>query len=383
MKTAKNHITLIVILAIMSSITPLATDMYLPSMPNMANELGVQINKIEVTLSIFLIFFALGQLIGGILSDRKGRKNIVLLGLFGFSISSFALFFSSSLESLYFFRATQAFFGAMSSVNAGAIVRDLFHGKEAAKTFSAIASVGMIAPMIAPTLGSLVISFYTWNYVFLFLALYSVLVMILIYFKLPLIGNKSTTKVKVAYKKVLTNKKAMGYILGLSFAFSGMFIFIQKSSFIYMEYFEISKDFFPLFFGSNVLMMIIFTKVSMKLIQTSNTKDILKYGILLQVFSAFCLLAFSFEANLFAIFISMIFYVGSLGFIFGNAMGLALDFFKNDTGVANSVIGVTQFTIAGVIGFIASLVHTGELSAIFIMMLLTSICALLSLRLSK
>ena len=109
----------------------------------------------------------------------------------------------------------------------------------------------------------------------------------------------------------------------------------------------------------------------------------MKYGILLQVFSAFCLLAFSFEVNLFAIFISMIFYVGSLGFIFGNAMGLALDFFKKDTGVANSVIGVTQFAIAGVIGFIASLVHTGELSAIFIMMLITALCALLSLRLSK
>jgi len=383
LKTAQNHITLIVILAIMSSVTPLATDMYLPSMPNMAEDFAVQINKIEVTLSIFLIFFALGQLIGGILSDRKGRKNIALLGLFGFSVSSFALFFSSSLESLYFFRATQAFFGAMSSVNAGAIVRDLFHGKEAAKTFSAIASVGMIAPMIAPALGSLVISFYTWNYVFLFLALYSALVIILIYFKLPLTGNKSTTKVKVAYKKVLTNKKAMGYILALSFAFSGMFIFIQKSSFIYMEYFEVSKEFFPLFFGSNVLMMIILTKVSMKLIQTSNTKDILKYGILLQVLSALCLVAFSFESNLFAIFIAMIFYVGSLGFIFGNAMGLALDFFRNDTGVANSVIGVTQFTIAGTIGFLASLVHTEELSAIFIMMLFTAICALLSLRLSR
>ena len=383
MKTAHNHILLIVLLAVLSSVTPLATDMYLPSMLDMSKDMGVEINKIEVTLSIFLIFFAIGQLIGGVLSDRKGRKAIALLGLFGFSISSFALFFSTSLESLYFFRATQAFFGAMSTVNAGAIVRDLFHGKEAAKTFSAIASVGMIAPMVAPALGSLVISFYTWNYIFLFLALYSALVMILIYLKLPLTGSKSNTKIKVAYKKVLTHKKAMGYILSLSFAFSGMFIFIQKSSFIYMEYFGISKEFFPLFFGSNVLMMIVLTKVSMKLIQTSNTKDILKYGILLQVLSAFFLVAFSFDANLYTIFIAMIFYVGSLGFIFGNAMGLALDFFKKDTGVANSVIGVTQFAIAGIIGFLASLVHTRELSAIFIMMLITALCALLSLRLSK
>jgi DHA1 family bicyclomycin/chloramphenicol resistance-like MFS transporter len=383
LKTAQHHISLILLLALLSSVTPLAVDAYLPSMPDIANDLGVKINKIEVTISIFLLFFALGQLVGGILSDRKGRKNIALFGLLGFSLSSFALFFSTSLETLYIFRATQAFFGAMSTVNSAAIVRDLFHGKEAAKIFSAIASIMMIAPMIAPALGSLVITFYTWNYIFLFLGIYSSFVMILIYFKLPLTGKKSTTKIKEAYTKVLTHKKAIGYILSVSFAFSGMFIFIEKSSFIYMEYFSISKEIFPVLFGANVLMMIILTKVSMKLIETIETKDVLKYGILLQVFAAIALVGFSYEANFYAILISMIFYIGSLGFIFGNAMALALDFFQKDAGVANSVIGVTEFTIAGTIGFLASLVHTGDLTAIFLMMLATAICALLCLLLSK
>jgi DHA1 family bicyclomycin/chloramphenicol resistance-like MFS transporter len=352
-------------------------------MPSIAQEFGISINKVELSLSIFLIFFALGQLVGGILSDRKGRKQIAILGLFGFSVSSFILFFSASLETLYIFRATQAFFGAMATVNSAAIVRDLFHGKEAAKIFSAIASIMMIAPMIAPAIGSLVISFYTWNYIFLFLSLYSFTVMILIYFKLPLTGKKSSTKVKEAYKRVLTHKKAMAYILSVAFAFSGMFIFIEKSSFIYMEYFSISKDIFPLLFGSNVLMMIILTKLSMKLIETIETKIVLKYGIILQMLSALSLLGFSDGLNFYPIFISMIFYIGSLGFIFGNAMALALDFFKEDTGVANSVIGISEFAIAGIIGFLASLVHTGELSAVFLMMLSTSVLAFLSLRLSR
>ena len=101
MKTAQNHITLILLLAVLSSVTPLAVDAYLPSMPDIAQDLGVKINKIELTISIFLIFFAIGQLSGGILSDRLGRKKTALLGLFGFCISSFSLFFSNSLESLY------------------------------------------------------------------------------------------------------------------------------------------------------------------------------------------------------------------------------------------------------------------------------------------
>jgi len=383
LKTAQNHITLILLLAVLSSVTPLAVDAYLPSMPDIAQDLGVKINKIELTISIFLIFFALGQLSGGILSDRIGRKKIALFGLLGFCISSFALFFSNSLDSLYFFRATQAFFGAMATVNSAAIVRDLFHGKEAAKIFSAIASIMMIAPMIAPALGSLVITFFTWNYIFLFLGIYSFIVMIIIYFKLPLTGIKSKTKIKEAYKKVLTHKQAMGYILSVAFGFSGMFIFIEKSSFIYMEYFLISKEYFPLFFGANVLMMIILTKVSMKLIQSIETKKVLKFGIILQLIAGLALVGFSLDASIYTIFASMVLYVGSLGFIFGNAMALALDYFKEDSGVANSVIGVSEFTIAGIIGFLASLVHSETLTPVFLMMVATSLLALISLRLSK
>ena len=383
MKTAQNHITLILLLAVLSSVTPLAVDAYLPSMPDIAQDMGVKINKIELTISIFLIFFAIGQLSGGILSDRLGRKKTALLGLFGFCISSFALFFSNSLESLYFFRATQAFFGAMATVNSAAIVRDLFHGKEAAKIFSAIASIMMIAPMIAPALGSLVITFFTWNYIFLFLGIYSLVVLVLIYFKLPLTGVKSKTKIKEAYKRVLTHKQAMGYILSVAFGFSGMFIFIEKSSFIYMEYFLISKEYFPLFFGANVLMMIILTKVSTKLIQTIETKKVLKFGIILQLIAGLALVGFSFDASIYTIFASMVLYVGSLGFIFGNAMALALDYFKEDSGVANSVIGVSEFTIAGIIGFLASLVHSTTLTPVFLMMVATSLLALISLRLSK
>ncbi|MFT5836067.1 MAG: DHA1 family bicyclomycin/chloramphenicol resistance-like MFS transporter [Sulfurimonas sp.] len=375
--------TLILLLATLSSVTPLAIDMYLPSIPNMAQVFGVQINKIELTVSIFLIFFAIGQLVGGILSDRIGRKKIVLLGMFGFSFSSFTLYFCTSLEVLYIFRATQAFFGAMSAVNASAIVRDLFHGKEAAKIFSSIAAIMMIAPMIAPALGSLVISFFSWNYIFLFIGVYSLIIFILMYLKLPITGSKSNVKIKEAYKKVLTHKKAMGYVLALSFAFTGMFIFIEKSSFIYMEYFAISQEYFPLFFGANVLMMIILTRVSIKLIQTIQTKTVLKLGIYLQVFSGLALVGFSFEASIYTIFASLVLYIGSLGFIFGNAISLALDSFKNDLGVANSVIGVVQFSIAGSIGFLASLIHTNELTTIFLMMLATSTLALISLRLCK
>ena len=343
----------------------------------------VGINKIELTISIFLLFFALGQLLGGVLSDRIGRKTTALVGLFGFSFASYCLYFSTSLESLYFFRAIQAFMGAMATVNGAAIVRDIFHGKEAAKAFSAIASIMMIAPMLAPALGSVIIAYFPWNYIFLFLGIYSSLVFLLIYFKLPITGTKTKSKIKEAYKKVLTHKNAMGYVLCLSFAFSGMFIFIEKSSFIYMEYFSISTDVFPFLFGANVLLIIILTRINMKLIHKINPKRMLMFGVLLQLLAGLFLVLFSFNASVITIFILIVTYIGSIGFIFGNATVSALEFFKTDSGVANSVIGVTEFTIAGIIGFLASLIHTGELTPIFLMMIGTSFLSLLSLRLTK
>ena len=384
MKTAQNHISLILLLAVLSSVTPLAIDAYLPSMPDIANDLDVQINKIELTVSIFLIFFALGQLLGGILSDRLGRKKTAIVGLLGFSLSSFVLFFADSLEMLYLFRGTQAFFGAMATVNGAAVVRDLFHGKEAAKIFSAIASVMMIAPMLAPALGSVIISFFTWQYIFLFLGVYSLIVVFIIYLKLPVTGTKTNTKIKEAYKKVLTHKKAISYILSVSFGFSGMFIFIEKSSFIYMEYFSLTKEVFPFLFGANVLMMIILTKVNMRLVQNIDPKKVLKFGVTMQFIASLFLITISFtEPSVYIVFVGIVAYVGSLGLIFGNAMALALEYFKKDSGVANSVIGVTEFTIGGVIGFVASLIHSETLTPVFIMMAFTALCSLLSLRLNR
>lgn len=383
MQKAYNHVFLVVLLAALTSVTPLAIDTYLPSMPEIAHYLQVGIEKIEMTISIFLLFFALGQLVGGVLSDRIGRRTTALIGLGLFAAADFALFGTTTLEELYLFRALQAFSGGLAIVNSSAVVRDLFHGKEAAKVFSTIASITMIAPMVAPALGAMVISYFSWNYVFLFLGIYSSAVFLVLFLYLPETGTKTRTKIFEAYKRVLTHKEALGYILALSFSFSGMFIFIEKSSFIYMEYFHASKQLFPFLFGANVLVMILLTRLNIKMVRTYEPKNILMVGMSIQLIAGLTLYAISYSPNILAVFFVMTIYVGILGLIFGNGIALALEFFKNDSGIANSVIGVTEFTIAGSIGFIASSIHTGTLVPIFAMMAATPLLAILSLRLLR
>ena len=379
MKTANNYTILIILLALLTSVTPLSIDTYLPSMPEIARSLHVNIEKIEITISIFLISFALGQLFGGALSDRYGRKKIALIGLSVFTLANFALYFSNSLQELYIYRAIQAFSGGLAIVNSSAMVRDIFHGKD-----STIASITMLAPMIAPSLGALIISYFRWNYIFLFLGIYSLLVTLALWLKLVETGTPTTSKVREAYKKVLTNRDALGFIIALSLGFSGMFIFIEKSSFIYIEYFGVSKQIFPFLFGLNVFVMILLTRYNIKLVEQFEPKDILKVGLLIQ-FIAGIILSFvaSTAPNLIAITFFITIYVGILGIIFGNGIATALEYFKNDSGIANSVIGVTEFTIAGFIGFLASLIHTKELMPIFIMMSFTSLFALLALKIKS
>lgn len=384
MKTAYNHALLVVLLAALTSVTPLAVDAYLPAMPDIAAYLHVGIEKVEVTISIFLIFFAAGQLTGGVLSDRFGRRRTALTGLGLFALANYALFYTTTLEWLYLLRAAQAFSGGMAIVNGPAVVRDLFHGKEAAKVFSAIASITMIAPMVAPGIGAVIISSRPWQYVFLFLGVYASAVWVLLALKLPETGTPTQTKLVQAYKRVLTHRQALGYILGLSFGFSGMFVFIEKSSFIYMEHFGASKSLFPFLFGANVLVMILLTRYNIRLVRRHAPGDLMKTGLYLQLAAGTVLLGLAqADAGMLPVFVAMTLYVGVLGIIFGNGVASALEFFRHDTGVASSVIGVTEFTIAGTVGFLASALHTGTLVPVFAMMASTSLAAVLALRLSR
>lgn len=255
--------SLAVLLAMLTAVAPFAIDMYLPAMQEMAKDLSVPIHYIEISISTFLIGFALGQLIGGPLSDRMGRKPIIALGLILFSITSLMLTQTESINQLLLLRALQAIGGGMATVNASAIIRDLFAGDDMAKVLSMVAIVMMSAPLIAPMLGAFVVEFWDWQAIFLGLSVYSLLVMFLLLWRLPETNDQSKRNEQEAhseieinrptlwqsYKRVLTHRQAMGYIIAISFAFSGMFVFITSSAFTYLEYFSVSVQLFPFLFG--------------------------------------------------------------------------------------------------------------------------------------
>src|SRR5574344_2058460 len=181
MKKSTNHIYLIILLSILSSVAPMGVDTYLPSIPEISKYFDASIQKIELSLPIFLIGFAVGQIFGGPISDRYGRKFGSILGLIGYAIFSFIIIFSSNVYELWAYRFIEAFFGGITVVNAAAAVRDRFKGQEAAKVFSLIGIVRSLAPLLAPVFGAAIIHFFPWKGVFIFLTIYALLVAFFIY----------------------------------------------------------------------------------------------------------------------------------------------------------------------------------------------------------
>lgn len=332
-------------------------DTYLPSIPEIAKFLKVDIYQVELSLSIFLIGFSVGQIFGGPISDRYGRKFSSICGLLGYAFFSFMIIFSSSIYELWFYRFCEAFFGGVTVVNATASVRDRFHGNEAAKIFSLMGVVRSLAPLLAPAIGAAIIHFFIWKGVFVFLTIYALVVAFFVWKDLPESFTKTKQSVYQSYKSVLTHKNAMKAMLVLSFGFGAFFIIISKTSYIYIEYFKISTDYFPFFFGINFILMIFMIKVNVNLLKKFSAIKIAKTAILTQVFVGLIFVLVHQNINLISMMLILASYMCTMPFIFGNCMALAIEHFSKNAGVAAGVIGVLQFGFGAIISSITLNFH--------------------------
>jgi len=348
-------------LAALSSVAPIAIDTYIPSMPLIAKYFDVGIDAIEITLTIFLLGFAFGQFFGGPISDKIGRKKTATIGLIGFCVLSFMIIFSNSIYTLWVLRFIQAVFGGMIVVNANATIRDMFSGKEAARVFTLIGTVSMVAPLLAPAIGSFLIHFFSWKSVFVFLGIYSLAILFLVQVNIKESYTKVQTSFIKSYMEVISNKKARPLIILFPIVFSAMFIFISKSAFVYMEYFKVSPDFFPFFFGADVVFVMMMARLNIKLIKRYEILSIIKVAIFVQFVISVFLLIELLEPTLFAMFVLLTAHVSMLGLVYGNLNALILENFPKIPATATALIGVLNFIIGAISATLVTLFHDGTL----------------------
>ena len=361
-------IKLVVILAYMSALAPLSTDMYLPALERVKQSFATSEFYAQLSVASFFVAFALGQLVYGPLSDKFGRKKPLYAGITLFIAASLACVSFDNIYAFIFFRFLQALGGCAGVVLARAIVNDKFELHEAAAMFALMMVVGSLAPMLAPTFGGFVLEFFPWQAIFTILFALGILLFIFIFFGLDESAEiKSDAAISVAavardYGEILRNKEFMRYTLGFAVAMSALFAYITGSSFIFLDYYGLSERAFGAIFGINALGMTLVSALNAKLVQKREPAALLNFGLIAMFAMSLILLACSmldlpficFELSLFAL-------LSSLGFIAPNATTLAMALFKGGrSGAASAVLGTTQFAIAGAVSFIVGAVGANE-----------------------
>ena len=380
MKNSINTSYLLILLSILSAIAPISIATYLPAMPSMAEYYNLPISYIELSLSIFMFGFSLGQLFGGPISDRKGRKFCSLLGLFGFSFFSFLIIFSTTVYELWIYRFLEAFFAGFIVINATAIIRDLYSGNEAAKYFSLLGSIRSIVPMVAPMIGALILFFAPWKGIFAFLTIYSLFLAFLIIKDLEETYTYTKKNIIESYISVLTHKKAMLMMLVLALGFSSMFSIITKLSFIYMEHFHVGVNLFSIYYGLNFALLMVLATLNTKFTKYFSQLNILKTAVSVQIVFAVIFTFFYKDLTLYSTVIILGIYIAMNGLIYGNATSLVLENFSKNAGVASALIGVIQFGMASIISSVIVSFHGQTLLPIGIGMLMISFTSILILK---
>lgn len=355
---------LILFLAALTALTPLAIDAYLPAMPDMATYFGVSIHDVELSLSLFLAGFAVGQIVGGPFSDHFGRRAATGSGISLFCLGTLGIIFSPTIQWVWAFRLIEAFGGGLAVVNSAAVIRDLSKGQESARHLSNMAVIMMLAPLLAPLIGMLLLHFSGWQLIFHFLLVYGLFIGSTLFFKLP--ETRQITEHRPSafrrYKMVLSNRYAVGFIFSQCFALGGMFAFITGSPSVYMGYFGISETVYPFVFGINVLAMIMFNRLNLRLLHRHRPQDILSIGQAGQLASALLLLVYisvSPAPTLYVVMPLIIVFVGIMGLIVANATSSTVEYFPTNSATATALLGASGFATGALSGALVGLMGDG------------------------
>lgn len=356
--------SLLFLLAGLTALAPLAIDAYLPAIPSMAISFDVPIHRVELSLSLFLAGFAVGQLIGGPLSDQFGRRLTVFVGLAIFAFGTVGIIFSSTLNDLLLFRIIEALGGGMAIVNSGAIIRDISSGRDSARNLSHMALIMMTAPLLAPVMGMALLHITGWHGIFVFLFFYTVIITFFIYKNIPETRSKTKHELSLLqrYLTILKHRQALGYLFALCFAYGGMFAFITGSPSVYMGYFGLSETVYPLFFGANIITMVVTNRINVWLLKYCNPSRLLSLGQLIQLLAGLTLLAYVSIVDfpqLAVVVVLIMLFISSQSFIASNATSSTIEFFPNNSGTASALLGSSGFATGALSGSLVGLLGDG------------------------
>ena len=349
---------LTLVLALMTAVGPLSTDMYLPSLPAISTALDAPTASGHLTLSVFLAGFALGQLIHGTVSDNFGRRPVLLAGLFLFVLGSAACAAAPGIEILIFARFGQAIGASAAAVLARAIVRDLYAGGNAARLLSFMGALMGLVPMVAPVFGGFLQTTFGWRASFvtstvLALSLTAVVMIMLPETRTPSSrGQWSARQMRHDYADLLSNRIFLRYLTTICLGFAGLFTFISGSSFVLQKTYGLAEIAFGLAFAFCVTGYITGTLAGARMAGRLSLEAAHMTGIVMLGISGLMMILTSLvmPQSLAGLIVPVFFYFAGIGLVLPQGMAGALTPFPDKAGTASSLIGFVQMSSAAVFG---------------------------------
>lgn len=343
-------IRLILLLGALAACGPLATDMYLPSLPNIARAFDVPAAAAAATLTSFMAGFSIGMLLYGPVSDAYGRRPVLLGGIALFTVASVACWLSFSIGELIVLRFLQALGAGAASVLSRAIARDAHEPSDAAKVLSMVAIVTAIGPLLAPLIGGQLLLLGGWRVVFVALTLFGLVCAVAAYIGVPETWpadkreSSAVLRSFAAYGRLLRDPLVWGHLLCGGMAFAAMFTYISATPFVYIEYFHVSPQHYGLFFGANIIGIMIGNFLNTRLVgRLGALRMVSTASTVSAVASIFvALMCLTGWGGLWSIVFGLFFVVGVVGVLGANSATDLMYRYPKNAGAAAAVFGAAQ-----------------------------------------
>ncbi|MFT4021018.1 MAG: Bcr/CflA family efflux MFS transporter [Acinetobacter sp.] len=362
------------ILAALTGLTPLATDMYIPAFPAMSNDLSASNSFIQSSITAYMLGLVFGQLLLGPISDQIGRRKLLITGAWLFALFSIACAIASDASILAVARLLQGMAGAAGMVIARAVIGDWYSGPEAAKRFSGLTMIFAIAPIIAPVLGGLLLGIGSWRLIFAVLAVLGVLLALATLARVPESlpperrHETSLTEAFLTMGALLKKRTFVGYVLVFSCSTIALFAYLSTASFVLQGIFGLSEWMTSLLFGLNALGMLIGGAVFGALSKNTPLHKFLIIGVILGIISTVIqwLLAVTLIPTLITLFITML----ALGLLFPASMAAGQAAASHASGSASALLGAVQCLFGAIAAPLVGLLGTDSAKPMAILMII-------------
>ncbi|MEZ4316338.1 MAG: multidrug effflux MFS transporter [Myxococcota bacterium] len=344
----------LVLMGSLAAIGPFSIDMYLPALPAVQAHYATDAASVQSTLSSYFLGLAVGQLAFGPLIDRFGRRPPLLFGMVAYVVASIGCAFAPSIGLLVGLRFFQALGACAGVVVSRAVLRDLYSPRDMARVLSLILLIMGIAPIVAPMVGSAVFGALGWPALFVLLAVYGAGLTVAIARFLPetLATPSEALDVRaltVQYLGLFRNRAFLGYALSGGIAQAGMFAYIASSSFVFLQTYALTPTQYSMLFGLNATGLIGAAQLNSWLLRTRSPEQVLEWTLPAFLIAGLALVgaAATGVGGVFGVIVPLFVAMATLGFCFPNTTAAAMGAVKDRVGMASALLGMLQFTLAG------------------------------------